>query len=146
MFRMLTVFWFLVLAMRGAAADPMDPTEPPVKSLSWTASFVSSVKIPTVLLEDVPVAGAMDYLLKAFPPEARPEIDLSRIDEKKVQPVKFIGRNVTLLYAISMIAEQLDSDVLLEPGKVVLVPRAIEKQIGIGEPSKKAVKSSKRSN
>lgn len=133
-------FRLLILALAGGAgvvvaAEPV-PAVPPVKTLTWTASFVSTVKIPTVLFENEPVGSAMDYLLQAFPPEFRPEIEFGRLKPEKVKPVRFTGRNVTLLYAVSMIAEQLDANVLLEPGKIVLVPKEEKK-----EPEKAAEKA-----
>lgn len=120
------------------AAEPV-PVVPPVKTLTWTASFVSTVKIPTVLFENEPVGSAMDYLLQAFLPEFRPEIEFGLLKPEKVKPVRFTGRNVTLLYAVSMIAEQLDANVLLEPGKIVLVPKEEKK-----EPEKAPEKGSEK--
>jgi hypothetical protein len=119
--RLSTVLAFIALVMMAFAFDPDGP--PPEKTMEWTSQSLSRTIIPSVSIHDATVEEAAHFISVLEVPDAyKPMIDCSKIADK-TQRVTFSGRNLTRLEAIGMLAQAIDSDILISPGTVILVPR-----------------------
>lgn len=51
-------------------------------------------------------------------------IDASQLDRPESKRVKLVAKDITILEAAAKVAEQLDAEILIKPGKICLVPKA----------------------
>ena len=107
--------------MVALAFDPAGP--PPEKTMGWTTERLSRSILPSVNITDMTIEEAVEFIGVLEVPDAyKPKIDCSRIPDK-LRKVKFTGTNLTRLEAIGKLAQAIDADILICPGKVTLIPR-----------------------
>jgi len=110
-----------MLIMVALAYDPAGP--PPKKTMEWTTKSLSRNILPSVNITDMTIEEAVEFIGVLEVPDAyKPKIDCSRIPDK-LRKVKFSGTDLTRLEAIGKLAQAIDADILISPGKVTLIPR-----------------------
>lgn len=104
------------------AFDPAGP--PPKRSVAETLAFVSTVKIPSVRLEDssveeaIAVAGGFD-----IPKSYKVQIDAEELGDLRNKKITLVAKDISILEAVSKIADLIPADIWIEPGKIYLIPR-----------------------
>ena len=104
------------------AFDPVGP--PPSTSLSITVAHVTHVKLARVDYPDGPLLEVLDFIrVMEIPVKFGVTIDASQLDRPESKRVKLIAKDITILEAATKVAEQLDVEILIKPGKICLVPK-----------------------
>ena len=113
----------LLLLNHGSLAfDPIGP--PPSTSLSRTVSHITFVKLPRVNYPDGPLLEVLDWIrVIDIPVKFGVTIDASRLDRPELMRVKLVAKDITILEAAAKVAEQLDAEILIQPGKICLLPK-----------------------
>lgn len=113
----------LLLNSSSWAFDPVGP--PPPTSLSLTVGHVSHVKLARVDYPDGPLLEVLDFIrVMEIPVKFGVTIDASQLDRPESKRVKLVAKDITILEAAAKVAEQLDAEILIKPGKIRLVPKA----------------------
>jgi hypothetical protein len=114
---------FMFLTSSSWAFDPVGP--PPSTSLSITVAHVTHVKVARVDYPDGPLLEVLDWIrVIDIPVQFGVTIDASQLDRPESRRVKLVAKDLTILEAAAKVAEQLDAEILIQPGKICLVPKA----------------------
>ena len=125
---------FLLLNNSSWAFDPVGP--PPSTSLFITVAHVTHVKLARVDYPDGPLLEVLDFIrVMEIPVKFGVTIDASQLDRPELKRVKLVAKDITILEAVTKVAEQLDAEILIKPGKICLVPKA-EKPTNPKKPNK----------
>jgi hypothetical protein len=117
----------LWIPVRAMAFDPAGP--PPTKTVEWTLSHISKVTIPRIDIDDTAtVEGCISFLNLASgaPKEYRVEIDGSALGKEKLEArstIKLKARDIKLIEVLGKIADSVQASLVIEAGKVHLVPK-----------------------
>ena len=104
------------------AFDPVGP--PASSSLSRTIRHVSSIKLGRVDYPDGPLLEVLDFIrVMEIPRKFGVVIDASRMKLPESTRVNIVAKDITILEAAALVAEQVNADLLIEPGKILLVPK-----------------------
>lgn len=107
------------------AFDPIGP--PPEKTLEWTSKTAINFVAPIIDFDKSTTAEEACGILQlshAKPKDYCIEIDTSALSEKQRQTIIVMQeKNISLLTALSKIADRLNASIVIEPGKISLVPR-----------------------
>lgn len=115
---------FLFLA--GSVIASNVSTSTPKKTVEWTATAASSVTIPFVdFSKGVPLEQALKFIksMQSGPAESHPELSCrygGNFDQSTLVHAK--RKDITLLRAASLIADEIGAQLLIEPGALVLAP------------------------
>ena len=113
----------LLLNSSSWAFDSVGP--PPSISLSITVAHVTHVKLARVDYPDGPLLEVLDFIrVMEIPVKFGVTIDASQLDRPESKRVKLVAKDITILEAAAKVAEQLDAEILIKPGKICLVPKA----------------------
>ena len=101
--------------------DPAGP--PPEKTIAWTTSRLSNQVIPYLEFHGVPLNEAVDFIAVMEIPKAyKIAFDCSKLKDPKPK-ITFTARDIRQLEALGRVAEAIEADIVISPGKVSLVPR-----------------------
>lgn len=106
------------------AFDPAGP--PPKRNVAETLAFVSTVKIPSIRLEDssveeaIAVAGGFD-----IPRSYKVQIAAEELGNLRGKKITLVAKDISILQAVSKIADLIPADIRIEPGKIHLIPRRV---------------------
>ena len=122
---------FLIISLHFVACIPcqaFDPIGlPPEKTLEWTSKTAVNFVAPIIDFDKNTTAEeACDFLQMQSnkPKDYCIEIDTSALSEKQRQTIIVMQeKNISLLTALSKIADRLHASLVIEPGKICLVPR-----------------------
>ena len=115
---LLTGFQPSLLAFEPAGGPP------PSSSLSRTIHFVANVKRPLHDIRNEPVSSVVDFIrILEIPKTLGVTIDISRMKLPEDTRVSVVGENLTILAAAGIVAEQINADILIQPGVIYLVPK-----------------------
>ncbi|RYD20175.1 MAG: hypothetical protein EOP88_16080 [Verrucomicrobiaceae bacterium] len=104
------------------AFDPVGP--PPSTSIALTTRFVSNVKLARVDMPDEDLEAVLQFIrVMEIPEKAGVVIDASKMNLPENTRVRIVEKDITILAAVGIIAEQINADVLIQPGKIYLVPK-----------------------
>ncbi|OYV04603.1 MAG: hypothetical protein CFE26_15995 [Verrucomicrobiales bacterium VVV1] len=121
------------------AFDPAGP--PPNKTFEWTIQYLTEVTYPVVSMDkDTVVRDCIDYMRLSRPLEYRMEIDVSSIEEAKLSApiqIEINARNIKVIDFLAKIADIAQANIVIEPGKVRLIPRNTAPKPGAVESAKK---------
>ena len=113
---------FILLNCSSWAFDPIGP--PPSTSLSTTVAHVTHVKVARVNYPDGPLLEVLAWIrVVDIPVRFGVTIDASQLDRPESRRVKLVAKDLTILEAATKVAEQLDAEILIKPGKICLVPK-----------------------
>jgi len=126
----------LLLLNHGSAAfDPIGP--PPSTSLSHTVAHITFIKLPRVNYPDSSLLEVLDWIRAIdIPVKFGVTIDASRLDQPELMRVKLVAKDITILEAATKVAEQLDAEILIQPGKICLVPKTQSLATPVGSDKK----------
>ena len=124
---------FLVLTGSIFASDVSAP--PAKKTVEWTATAAASSVIPFVdFSKGVPLEEALAFIkgMQPGPEESHPGLQSrfgKRFDQSTLVHVKQKG--ITMLRAVSMVADELGAQIIIEPG-VIIIAEDLESSMKIG--------------
>ena len=120
----------LLLILGCASLEAFDSSpQYPDSSLSLTVSHVSNVRLPLVDYPDGPLLEVVTFIrCHDIPERLGVTIDVSKIPNHQQIRVKLVAKNITILEAAAAVAEQLDAELRIEPGKIHIVPRSESKR------------------
>jgi hypothetical protein len=116
----------LVLGAFSQALHAFDPVGPPASSsLSRTISHASRVRLPRVDCPETPLDEVLEFIrVPEIPKKFGVIIDASRMKLPESTRVNIVAKDITILEAAALVAEQLHADLLIKPGKILLVPQS----------------------
>jgi hypothetical protein len=83
------------------------------------------VKLARVDYPDGPLLEVLAFIrVMEIPVKFGVTIDASQLDGPESKRVKLVAKDITILEAAAKVAEQLDAEILIKPGKICLVPKA----------------------
>lgn len=136
-------FITLFVVTSAWAFEPAGP--PPKKTFEWTVQYLTEVTYPVVSMDKDTVLGdCIDYMRLSRPLEYRIEIDASAIDEGRLQApirIEIKARNIKVIDFLAKIAEVAQANLVIETGKVRLIPRTSSEKTGAVESTKKPAAS-----
>jgi hypothetical protein len=121
-----TLFSLLLFGLFSQGASAFEPGEgpPPSDSLSVTTSFVSVMKVANVNYPEGNLSEVLDWIrVIDIPRKYGVIIDASRMNLPETTKVKLVEKNISILQAASLVAEQIGAEILIQPGKILLVPK-----------------------
>jgi len=104
------------------AFDPAGP--PPKQTLEWTVEKLKNARIPRVHFEETSIEDAVIFAGHPEVPKAY-KVSVMLSDEKAVQDkrINLDAKDIRQIDLITAIAEQAGLDILIQPGRVLLVKR-----------------------
>ena len=125
-FTMRTTLTVLTMFLATSPLHAFDVIGPPASSsISHTIRHVSYAKLLLVDCPNDPLQEVLDYIRgMEIPKKFGVIIDASRLRLPEGTRVKVVAKDVSILEAAGLVAEQLNANVLIEPGKIILVPKA----------------------
>lgn len=127
-------FVFSVLLFFAGAYQSLfafDPAggPPPSSSLSRTIHFVSNVTRPMHDIRDETLSSTLDFIaILEIPKKYGVVIDASAMKLPEETRVTVVGKDLSILAAAGIVAEQIKADILIRPGKILLVPKEAKAQ------------------
>lgn len=113
---------FVVTCQNLLAFDPAGP--PPSTSIALTTRFVSNVRLPRVDMPDGNLEAVLQFIrVMEIPEKAGVVIDASKMKLPEDTRVRIVEKDITILAAVGIVAEQINADLLIRPGKIYLVPK-----------------------
>jgi len=113
--------------------DPAGP--PPKKTIAWTTSRLSHQIIPYLNFQEMPLNEALDFIaVMELPKDYKISIDCSKLKDPKPK-ITLTARDLPQLEAIGRVAEAVEADIVISPGKVSLVPKKMVEQPGPAQPA-----------
>ena len=105
------------------AFDPVSPHTP--LSIETTTQRLVDLVIPVIDYPNGSVQDVLDFIEQKgdIPKEHRIHVSLKGFQTLNRTKVKLVEKNITKLDALANIAEQIKIDLLIQPGKVVLLKR-----------------------
>ena len=105
--------------------------------MAWTTKILSRNILPQVSIVDEPIDEVVAFIgIPEVPDAYKPQIDYSRIQDKK-RKVSISGTDLTRMEALGQLAQAVNADILVSPGKVTLIPRT--EHDGAGQPATRPV-------
>jgi hypothetical protein len=121
--RKLFVILVFATCQQVLAFDPGEGPRPG-SSLSTTVGFVSFVKIAKVDYPEGTLSEVLHWIRGVEIPEKYGVVvDASRLNLPETTKVKLVEKDITILKAASLVAEQIGAEILIQPGKILLVPK-----------------------
>lgn len=120
------LFSLLLFGLFSQGASAFDPGDgpPPSDSLSVTVGFVSVARVANVDYPEGNLSEVLDWIrVIDIPRKYGVIIDASRMNLPETTKVKLVEKNISILKAASLVAEQIGAEILIQPGKILLVPR-----------------------
>ncbi len=119
---------FLVLMLTGISdtAKAFVPVgNGPASSLPSTVLFLTSVTKDRIDFPDASLEEVINFLQRTgdVPAENGVKLDCSRMPEPSAIRVNLVEKNLSLLQAVSLLAEQSGANLQIEPGKLILLPK-----------------------
>jgi hypothetical protein len=114
---------------------------PPNKTFEWTVDHLTNATFPAVAMDkDTVLANCIDFMNLSRPAEYSVQIDASAIDKEKLRApiqIEIYANNIKVIDFLAKIAEVAQANIVIETGKVRLIPRATEQKPGAIESGKK---------
>jgi hypothetical protein len=127
----------LTLSAQVQAFDPVGP--PPDKTIEWTAGYLSRLVIPRVDFdESTPLGECLNFLelIQGRPATYSIKVDGEALGEAKLSaPVSLKVREMKLIDILAKLADAVDANLVIERGKVSLIPKKEVEQAGAGQPA-----------
>jgi|GEM_PF-3050350 len=120
---------FLVIAGSIFAFDASGP--PPVKTMEWTATVTSNIVIPEIdFSKGVPLSDALDFIMgiHSVAEEYRPSLQSrfgGKFDQSTLVHIK--NKDITMLRVVSLIADEIGAQIIIEPGVIIIAPSSAKK-------------------
>lgn len=113
-----------ILLLFSTSCYSWEPVEKlPRESIKTTIGFVSGVRLPIVDYSDGPLNEVLEYIRWTDVPKERGVvIDASLLKLPDSTRVKIIAKDISILEATAIIAEQLGADIEIAPGVIFLIP------------------------
>lgn len=121
-----TVLLGIILTGIGGGASAFDPIGGgPASSLSSTVLFLTSVTRDRIDFPEASLEEVLLFLQRTgdVPAELGVKLDYSRVRQPATIRVKLVEQNLSLLQAVSLLAEQSGANLQIEPGKIILLPK-----------------------
>ncbi len=116
----------MVLAISVSSVKAFDPVAPHTPlSIEATTQRLVDLIIPFVDYPDGSVQDVIGFIEQKgdIPKEHRIHVSLKGFQSLHRTKVKLVEKNITKLDALANIAEQIKADLLIQPGKVILLKR-----------------------
>lgn len=116
----------LLLSALSQQLSAFDPAVPPASSsLAQTVAHISNTKLPRVDYPDGLLPEVLEFIRgMEIPRKFGVILDASRLKLPESTRVKIVAKDITILQAAAMVAEQVQADLLIEPGRILLVPKS----------------------
>ncbi len=119
-------FGVLMLTGFGDQTKAFDPIgNGPASSLPSTVLFLTTMTRDRIEYPDASLGEVIAFLQRTgdVPAELGVKLDCSRMPQPDAIRVKLVGKNLSLLQAVSQLAEQSGAHLQIEPGKLILLPK-----------------------
>jgi hypothetical protein len=105
------------------SSDPIDGG--PASSISATVYFLTTSTKDKIDFPDASLEEITSFLNRTIelPPGTGVSIDISKIPSPATIRVKLVEKGISLLHAVALLAAQTQSTLLIEPGKIILLPK-----------------------
>ena len=117
------VLSFLPLINPSIASEWRSEKVPKNRTIAWTYKTVSEVIAPKIDFLNVPPQIALDELDSFFPHDFLPIFKIADNVNLKGKEINLLGEKVDLFTVVTDFADQLELDMLITKGVIVLVPR-----------------------
>lgn len=122
----IVALWVIMLTGIGGVTQACDPigsgagSSLPSTVLFLTSTIRERIDFPEANLEEV-----ISFLQRTgdVPAELGVKLDYSRMPQPVAIRVKLVGKNLSLLQAVSLLAEQSGANLQIEPGRLILLPK-----------------------
>jgi hypothetical protein len=107
------------------AIDPLEQL--PNESISATITHITGISQERIDFPNASLKEVLDFLpIPAWPTthQQRIVIDASAIKDHETIKVKLVRQNLTILQAVALVADQINASLVIEPGKIRLIPMA----------------------
>jgi len=127
----------LTLTVQVEAFDPAGP--PPDKTIEWTAGYLSRVVVPRVDFNDsTPLGECLNFLelIQGRPAAYSVKVDGEALGDAKLNaPISMKAQDMKLIEILANLADAVDANLVIERGKVSLIPKKEAEQAGTGQPA-----------
>jgi hypothetical protein len=127
----------LTLTVQVEAFDPASP--PPDKTIEWTAGYLSRVVVPRVDFNDsTPLGQCLNFLelIQGRPAAYSIKVDGEALGDAKLSaPISLKAQDMKLIEILAKLADAVDANLVIERGKVSLIPKKEAEQAGTGQPA-----------
>ena len=116
----------MIISGISHVAEAFDPIGGgPASSLSSTVLFLTSTTRERIDFPEASLEEVILFLQRTgdVPPEFGVKLDCSRMPQPTAIRVKLVGENLSLLQALSLLAEQSGANFQIEPGRLTLLPK-----------------------
>lgn len=136
---LLALFIALFAVTSAWAFDPAGP--PPRKTLEWTIQHLTNAAFPMVAIEkDTILEDCIAYMNMTRPAEYSVRVDASALGKEVLGAPIQVGinaRNIKMIDFLAKIAEAAQANIVIEAGKVRLIPRAMVQESGVDDSTRK---------
>ena len=123
MMRKLCVIVLMLACCNLHAFDPVDPN--PKKTMMWTVQQLDQLIIPIIRVENISVLEAGGLLFADRPASHLISFDFEKIENAHERRVSLNERNISLIKYVGLLANAMEADIVISPGKVSFVPRQL---------------------
>ncbi len=136
---LVTVFIALFVVTSAWAFEPAGP--PPKKTFEWTVNHLTNATFPAVAMDkDTILTNCIDFMNLSRPAECSVQIDASAINKEKLRAsiqIEIYANNIKVIDFLAKIAEVAQANIVIETGKVRLIPGNTAPKPGAIESAKK---------
>ena len=120
------LFMTVILVSQVKAHDFAPAPDP--KTMEWTIAK-ANIKYPKVVLDDMKVSEILKVLDNSLSRIGYYlDIDRSEVELRLWKKMTIISKETSWLSVLSTVADEIDADIEISPGKFKLVPRRKEKK------------------